>query len=333
MKYILRSTEEMRKESTKQSKESQEKLEKPTKTEFSVPKNECAYYFDAREMMVHKVQENLLVAQGYSEVRSMIVPFMISSRKDILHYLKAAAYAEEIPIDSAIFCIIHIPEYNIDSSFQTLAFYQDGLILKSNESSNSITNRIFSKLGLKYEHMRSLISILEGQACHCQPYIYGNVCFMPVNGPSKQAVSWINLSHLVSYGKIPNEREKVKLLFDNRHTFDMPIRYNTFEKNLRYAVESYSKQHHYYFKISNLMGYEVVKKQDLNPNSILNQRVIKYEWNKQELPLNDWMKKFQFFSLRKLLKEPIFKENPLVDEMKESLNQNYFFKEKEKKSQ
>lgn len=328
MKNDSESEDEMKKESPQLfNKEKQEKL---ARENILIPENEGAYYYDSREMMVHKIQESYLNSQGYLETRHAIIPFIIRGREDVQLYLNAAVYAEEIPIDSGLFCIIHIPEYNISSCFQTLAFYQDGLILKSNESSNSVTNRIFSKLGLKYEHMRSLISILEGKTCHCQPYIYGNACFMPVNGPSKQAVSWINLSHLIGYEKVPKENEKIKLFFDNRHTFNMHIRYKTFDKNLRSAVESYSKQHHYYFKISHALGYEVVKKETFNPDSILNQQVVKYESNKYALPWVEWFDHVQKFSLRTFLKEQIIKENPAYDDIKESFNQNYFLIKKKK---
>lgn len=311
-------------------KETPEQINKGKAENVLMSEIEGAYYYDSREMMVHKIQESYLVSQGYSETRQAIIPFIIQGRDDVQNYLNFAVYAEEIPIDLGLFCIVHIPEYNIDSCFQTVAFYQDGLILKSNESSNSITNRIFSKLGLKYDHMRSLISILEGKTCHCQPYVYGNACFMPVNGPSKQAVSWINLSHLIGYEKIPKESEKVKLFFDNRHIVTMHIRYKTFDKNIRSAVETYSKQHQYYSKISHAMGYEVVKKQIFTSDSILNQQVVKYESNKYALPWMEWLDHLQKFSLKFFLKEQVVKENPAYDDIKESLDQTYFLMKKKK---
>lgn len=293
-------------------------------SENNILKNESAYYYDDREMMVHKIQETIRAVNGYNQMPVAKIPFFISERQDILHYLDVAAIAPEIPNDAGLFCIIHIPEYNIDSPFKTLAFYQDGLILKSNESSNATTNRIFSDLGLNYEHMRSLTSFIEGKACHCQPYIYGNICFMPVNGPSKNAVSWINLSHLVSYNKIKNDKQRVRLFFDNRHVYDMQIRFQTFEEHLQTAIDSYTKQLNYYFQISTMWGYEVMSKNPLYPNSILHKRAGESQINKKTFTVGGCIQTFQYASLRCLIKDSSFKEIPYCEEITESIHNKYF---------
>lgn len=298
--------------------------------DFCSQQNVSAFDSVDQKMIEHLPPEKESPEQSPIDHSKVVPPFRIIEREDVVKYSEKAVFMEEIPLDGSLFCVMNVEDYWLESPIPTLAFYEDGLIIKTNESSSAVMNRLFSGIGFRYESMRSLLNISLGKTCHCQPYIYGNHCFLPLNGPIKRSVTWINLNHLTSYRRIAGDRQKVRMDFHNRHTLDAFIRYQTFEKHLQLACDAYCKQHRYYFNFSNLLGYEIIGNHQLYRDSILHQRLELHKVSTPVLNGEDLIRKARKVLWRDFMKATTLRTHPYFHEINEDLERRYFTWEPEK---
>ncbi|MDE1548180.1 competence protein ComK [Jeotgalibaca caeni] len=192
--------------------------------------------------------------------KSFIVPFQINEESDIKTYLEKGIAVKEVSLDSTIFCVINVADFCVPDEWKTLVFYLDGLLVKSAESSTAIMNRMFKSLGMPYEYMRLLHQAATGETKHCVPYVLGSSGFLPIHGPCKKSVSWINLAHLNDYQKISGQRGYTRFNFLNRHSFDLPVRFQTFQKSVEGASLMYSFQYQVLLRINNRFEEEQLNK-------------------------------------------------------------------------
>lgn len=202
----------------------------------------------------------------YETIKNQQKPFRITDRNDILRYLSEAIAYDGIKIDPTIFCIMNIADYYIDSTFKTLVFCEDGQVFKSKESSAYLMNRHFDELGLSYDFMRTFYLTLSGEDRHCLPYVLGKYGYLPLQGPCKKSVSWINLTLLKQYHRSFGAPTELELLFSSFHRLNLPIRFEEFEKKINAARLMYDYQRSGLFRFGDMFDMDIREKKSKQAN-------------------------------------------------------------------
>lgn len=247
----------------------------------------------------------------------------IYTKEDVEQYLALSDEWDAIPLDSHLFCVLNTGDYLPWKEPYTLVFYDDGLVLKTKETTNAIMERLFKKIGIRYNFMRSMFRVLERKKPTGIPYTCANTCYLPINGPSKNPVTWISLSHVMSYEKVKGERNKLRLEFRNRHRIELVMRPDTFESHLTVAAQTLATQYHLLQVCLSHFGMEAVSHEQRYTSNILHQWLRKNTWN-TDLNLGDMGRLLFLSEFEELRRHPTFKDNPFTEEIWNHLNERTY---------
>lgn len=298
--------------------EAQQVLRQHEASAFCVPGNETDYLAGPGR------SDNLLGSStGMEEASSY---FSICTAEDVEKYLAASEEWGNIPLDHHIFCVLNTQDYLPWGEAATLVFYDDGLVLRTAETTNAIMDRIFKKVGITYEVMRSLNRTKEGKRPTCSPYAYGHTCYLPVNGPSKNAVTWVSLSHVTSYKKVPGKRNRLHLEFLNRHHFELQMRPDTFENHLMVAAQSLATHQHLLKGGLHHHGMDAIQREHRFSNNVLQQWLRHNRWE-IGFSWQDFGRHLFLSEYESIRRHPSFKDNPFTEEIWLHLNERLFAEE------
>lgn len=297
----------------------------PEHLHFFNPENEYAYFLGARRMQFQNLQENFYKNYGSREKISGLPPYQIADGEQITLYLAQGVAYEEAFIDPSIFCVLNVSDHLNDEAkqtFRTLVFYEDGLIVKTMESSNHIMERIFQRNGIRYEQIRFIIKSIEGKPHHSSPYVLGNASFLPLKGPIKKDVTWVSLGHLTDFNKITGSNTHIRLDFKNRHTFDAEISMEAFQRHIDTAEFIYSCQYNFLSKASHFFDMNILYQGSSGFQSLLSKN-HQINHHKKLHSFEEVLILMMLSLWREISKEDPFKENPLVEEINEFLARQY----------
>lgn len=293
--------------------------------QFFNEENEYAYFLGMHRMQLQNIPEKLYENYPALERFPLLPPHQIKDEEKIIFYLERGIAYEEAFIDAGIFCVLNVSDHLSNESkqtYRTLVFYEDGLIIKTMESSNQIMNRIFQQNGIPYEKIRFIIKSLEGKPHHCSPYVLGNVSFLPLRGPIKKDVTWISLGHLTSFHKISGSGTHIRLDFKNRHTLDAEMSMEAFQRHMDTAGFLYTCQYNILKKASQFFGMNIVPHERSRFNSLLSKN-YQTSQHKPTYTLEDILLLMMLSLWQEISKEDPFKENPLVEEINEFIARRY----------
>lgn len=252
--------------------------------------------------------------------------FTIFSREDVERYLSVSKEWDMIPLDQHLFCVLNTQDYLPWDSASTLVFYDDGLVLRTKETTNAIMERLFQRVGIPYDVMRSISRVMGGKRPTCSPYTVGNTCYLPVNGPSKNAVTWISLAHVTDYKRVKGERNRLQLEFLNRHRLELQMRRDTFEGHLMVAAQTLATHYHLMRIYLHHNGMDAIQREHRFSNNILQQWLRHNKW-RIDFNLGDMGRLLLMSEYEHLRRHPSFKDNPFTEEIWSYLNKRLFDKE------
>lgn len=260
---------------------------------------ECAFESLGDELGFDCVKETVTAPYHTKHQGPYMIPFQVQDTADVKLYLERALRFEKAPIDSDVFCVLNLEEYYIFSEYKTLVFYTNGFLAKTNETSRTLMNRLFAKVGVPYEFMRPLLRLLTKEEQHCVPYVMGKHALLPIHGPTKKSVSWVNLANLTAFYKIYANRSHTRFEFANRHTIELPMRYQTVEASICSAQKLYVFQQR--------------KIQELNQFFQMDQRFLLTQIDEEKVPeisTDDILKVVLLALWKKEAKRCPHKQNP-----------------------
>jgi hypothetical protein len=286
----------------------------PERTPFFNRTNECAYFEGSNYLFEGGVESRSL-----SPLPTM---FRITDKESISYYLNYAKDYDEVFIDMGIFCVINVSDYLDHYDYQTLVFYEDGVVIKSNESANTVMGKLFCKAGVGYNQIRFIIQSIEGKAHHGSPYVLGKASYLPLRGPSKKDVTWVSLGHLVHFRKLSKEHKRIRLEFKKRHSIDIDMAMDVFQRHIDSASYFFSCQHLFLDRACHLFGmFPLPHDEAVNP-TLLHRIHHSYRLNKQHT-LEEMVILMMLSLWREFVRDEPFKENPLVDDINDFLARKF----------
>lgn len=204
-------------------------------------------------------------------------PFRVENKLDLKAYIQDSQSTTDGPLDfEQIICVINPEEFDPNSDKETLIFYEDGCMIRTNEPSGEFMNRLFKHSGISYDQMREWMRLINsGQPVHSCPYVKGQLAFMPTYGPSKQNVSWISLAHAIDCRKISKDGQQTRIEFFNRHYFDFPIPTKVLDHRIDVAAKLYAFQHRRFLESAHDFGISLIQGEKRLTQNILHRRMEK----------------------------------------------------------
>lgn len=240
--------------------------------------------------------------------------FQIEHEPDCLtHYLDKALEMDNFIVDDTLLYVLCLDEEKLKTPFRTLVFFSDGRLIKTRERSNKVMDALFEVVGFSYDFVRSASMRVSGKETHCVPYILGKYCYLPVNGPTRKNVSWINLSAIVRYQPMKGEKG-VEVHCCRQHTIKIPIRYSYFNDKITQSCAIYNRQNYLLSHFMRQFDYVDARKRTNSETGILKNGFHSQGVHTPKLSLENYIRIFQVTLAESALRHPAFKDNPVADE-------------------
>ena len=264
------------------------------------------------------------VGQGRPQGHKKATIFQIEHQRNCLQlYLDDAMEMDNFIVDETILYVLCLEKETIRTHFRTLIFFTDGRTIKTRESSNKVMYALFKVIGFSYDFVRNASILVSGKETHCVPYILGKHCYLPLSGPTRRNVSWINLSAIVSYQPLKGEKG-VEVHCCRQHTIKIPVRYSYFNDKITQSCQMYYRQDYLIRHFMRQFNYVGATKKSNNERGVLENGFHLQLGHHQKLSLQDYLRIFQVSFAESALRHPSFKDNPVADEAIQLLKETLY---------
>ena len=234
-------------------------------------------------------------------------PKILTVKEDsVLDFLDVALKQTYLLLDDDSFYVCDLSK-DTRTSYNTLVFQINGTVLKSKENTNHIITRYMKYIGVNYKATKQLGKSV-GIFSQC-PFVCGTLCFTPLNGASKKAVSWIGLHHVEA---ITPHLKATYFNIDGKHELILNVSYKTVSRLIRQTKILSDSQQRMTTEWLTLMHHQ--KEFSTRPNVVTRCTVSSHF--SQPLPLlSTWLMTQSFLQGRWIVKDMLKEGDSLLDEL------------------
>lgn len=206
------------------------------------------------------------------------------------------------------------------TDYNAILFQLNDAPKKSLESTAVIMNRYFESRQLPYSSMQKFGNTLG--YTHCLPYLYGDICFVPDRGASKQSVSWYALHHMTDVQHV-NDQHSTILYHHQYPLLNLSLRKASFRKQLSIATEMLRVQNALADHILLLYPQQYIKVQQ-PPDNLIQRELLRSTLQAPPLTFFEYIDYLIYFKVQQVLAGILGVENPYLEEAREAYKRPKF---------
>lgn len=223
---------------------------------------------------------------------------------NVFDFLDVALIQTYLLLDDDSFYVCDLSKFT-STAYNTLVFQINGTILKSEETTTQIITRYMKYIGIDYKATMQLGKSV-GIFSQC-PFVYGTLCFTPLNGASKKSVSWIGLHHVQA---ITPHLKATYFNIDGKHELILNISHKSVSRLIRQTKILSDSQQRMTTEWLTLMHHQ--KECSARPNVVTRCTVSNHF--SQPLPLlSTWLMTQSYLQGRWIVKDMLKEGDPLID--------------------
>ncbi|CZQ94545.1 competence protein ComK [Trichococcus ilyis] len=250
-------------------------------------------------------------------------PFLVLlDAESIQPYLERAWALDRFVLDNSFLYIMSLDAQLHRTDFRTLIFFKDGRLIKTRENSNTVMFSLFELIGFDYDFIRGISTRVNGKDTHCVPYVFGRYRFLPLSGPTRKNSSWVNLSKVLHSRTLKGEKG-VEIHFVDQHVFQLPVRPEFFNEKVKQASQTVHRQDHLLHSVLTNFDYVDGRKKE-REHSLLGNAMHSNAARLSTVPMEEYIRIFQFSLAETALRHPSLRDNPVTDEALQLLRENLY---------
>jgi len=288
-------------------------------------KRQAAPAFDLEmlETLLSSLRTTLNGSISAQSLKEPEEPFLVLlDPESIQPYLERAWALDRFVLDNSFLYIMSLDAQLHRTDFRTLIFFKDGRLIKTRENSNTVMFSLFELIGFDYDFIRGISTRVNGKDTHCVPYVFGRYRFLPLSGPTRKNSSWVNLSKVLHSRTLKGEKG-VEIHFVDQHVFQLPIRPEFFNEKVKQASQTVHRQDHLLHSVLTNFDYVDGRKKE-REHSLLGNAMHSNAARLSTVPMEEYIRIFQFSLAETALRHPSLRDNPVTDEALQLLRENLY---------
>ncbi|EXJ23353.1 hypothetical protein ADIAL_1261 [Alkalibacterium sp. AK22] len=206
------------------------------------------------------------------------------------------------------------------TAYNSILFQLDDAPKKSMESTAAIMTRYFESRQLPYRSMQKFGNTLGH--FHCLPYLYGDTCFVPDRGASKQSASWYALHHMTDVYYASDQSATV--LYHHQYPLlNLSLKKATFKKQLSVACDMLRVQNALADHILLLYPQQYIKVQQ-PPDNLIQKELLRTSFQAPPLTFFEYLDYMIYFKVQHVLTGIFGVDNPYLEEAREGFRKPKF---------